>query len=404
LCIWIVLNFAATGRFAADLCWRMRPSSTYSAPSTTQQVLAWLLRPLAWLYAAVLAGRNWLYDHGWKASAPGWVPLIGVGNLRVGGTGKTPHVAWLVEELLRQGQRPAILSRGYGRQTKGPHLAAPTDSAATVGDEPWQYFQQFGTLGVPVAVAENRQLGLNLLRQQHPALTTVVLDDAYQHRRVRPTLNILLTELARPFYHDLVLPAGRLRETRAGAARADVVIVTKCPPDLPAGLQAEVTAQVRCYARPGTLVLFSAYDYAAPQPLTPAAQALGTPRAGQAGLLLTGIAQPGPLREHLGAAGFQLGDEFIFPDHHAFTPADLGAVRARWRPGQVIFTTEKDATRLLAPTLAEALAGLPVYTIPVRVALLGTGAAQLRRVLPGVGPGSQVLLGVQAGAAIRRQP
>jgi len=348
--------------------------------------------PFSWLYAAVLAVRNWLYDHGWKKSAPGWVPLIGVGNLRVGGTGKTPHVAWVVEELLRQGQRPAILSRGYGRQTKGPRLATLTDSAATVGDEPWQYYGQFGHLGVPVAVAESRQLGLDLLRQHHPALTTVVLDDAYQHRRVRPTLNILLTELARPFYHDHVLPAGRLRETRAGATRADVVIVTKCPSDLAPEPQAEVTAQVRRYARPGVPVLFSAYDYAPPQPLTAAAQALGVPRAGGPALLLTGIAQPGPLREHLRASGFQLAEEFVFPDHHAFSPADLGAVRARWQPGQAIFTTEKDATRLLAPALAEALVGLPVYTIPVRVALLGAGAAQLRQLLPGASPGSLVLL------------
>jgi tetraacyldisaccharide 4'-kinase len=351
-----------------------------------------LLLPLAWLYAAVLAVRNWLYDHGWKASAPGWVPLIGVGNLRVGGTGKTPHVAWVVEELLRQGQRPAILSRGYGRQTKGPRLAAPTDSAATVGDEPWQYFGQFGHLSVPVAVAENRQLGLDLLRERHPELTTVVLDDAYQHRRVRPTLNILLTELARPFYHDHVLPAGRLREARAGAARADVVIITKCPPDLEAAAQAELTAQVRRYARPEVPVLFSAYDYAAPRPLTAAATAAGLPKTGGSALLLTGIAQPGPLREHLLGVGFRLAAEFVFPDHHAFSPADLAAVRAGWRAGQPIFTTEKDATRLLAPALAEALAGLPVYTIPVRVALLGTGATRLRQLLPGRGAGPAVPL------------
>ncbi|WP_233635590.1 tetraacyldisaccharide 4'-kinase [Hymenobacter setariae] len=369
----------------------MRPSPP-PAPSIRHQLVTWLLLPLSWLYAAVLAVRNWLYDRGWKASAAGWVPLVGVGNLRVGGTGKTPHVVWVVEELLRQGQRPAILSRGYGRQTRGPRLATAADSAATVGDEPWQYFTQFSTLGVPVAVAENRQLGLDLLRQHHPELTTVVLDDAYQHRRVQPTLNILLTELARPFYHDHVLPAGRLRETRAGAARADVVIITKCPPDLGAAAQGEVTTQVRRYARSGVPVLFSAYDYAAPQPLTAAAQTLGAPRTGQPALLLTGIAQPGPLREHLLAVGFLLAEELVFPDHHAFTPADLGAVRARWQPGQAIFTTEKDATRLLAPALAETLAGLPVYTIPVRVALLGAGAAQLRQLLPGASPSSLVLL------------
>jgi len=338
---------------------------------------AWLLLPFSWLYAAVLAGRNWLYDRGWKRAAPGWVPLLAVGNLRVGGTGKTPHVAWLVEELLRQGQHPAILSRGYGRQTTGPRLATAADSAATVGDEPWQYFEQFGPQGVPVAVAENRQLGLDLLRQQHPALTAVVLDDAYQHRRVQPTLNILLTELARPFYHDFVLPAGRLREARAGAARADIVILTKCPPDLPAEAQATAEALVRRYARPGVPVLFSAYAYAPPAPLTAAARALGAPRPGQPALLLTGIAQPGPLRTHVLGAGYALESEVVFPDHHAFTAADLAAVRARWRAGQVIFTTEKDATRLRAPAMAAALAGLPVYTISVRVALLSPGAVQL---------------------------
>lgn len=355
---------------------------------------AWLLLPFSWLYAAVLAGRNWLYDHGWKASATGWVPLLGVGNLRVGGTGKTPHVAWLVEELLRQGQRPAILSRGYGRQTSGPRLAAAADSAATVGDEPWQYFEQFSALGVPVAVAENRRLGLDLLRRQHPVLTCVVLDDAYQHRRVRPALNILLTELARPFYHDYVLPAGRLRESRAGAARADVVIITKCPPGLSAAAQAAAAAAVRRYARPGVPVLFSSYDYAPPVPLVTDAELAGLslvvdpsrrPAPGPA-LLLTGIAQPGPLREHLEGQGYTIRHHAALPDHHAFQPADLAALYTHWQPGWPVFTTEKDATRLGGES-KKGLASLwpgPVlamaahtYTIPVRVALLGDGARQL---------------------------
>ncbi|WP_223649304.1 tetraacyldisaccharide 4'-kinase [Hymenobacter psoromatis] len=352
-----------------------QPATRNPEPGTSAK--SWLLLPASWLYAAVLAVRNWLYDRGWWRSAPGWVPLLGVGNLRVGGTGKTPHVAWLVEELLRQGQRPAILSRGYGRQTRGPRLATAADSAATVGDEPWQYFQEFGGRGVPVAVAENRQLGLDLLRQYHSDLTCVVLDDAFQHRRVRPTLHILLTELARPFYHDYVLPAGRLRETRAGAARADLVIITKCPPDLPAAAQAIAEAEVRRYARPEVPVLFSAYAYGAPEPFTAAARARGLPPPDGPVGLLTGIAQPGPLRVHLQAQGYQLAAEYAFADHHAFTLADLVAVRAGGPQGQVIFTTEKDAARLQAPALAPALAGLSVYTIPVRVALLEGGAARL---------------------------
>ena len=341
--------------------------------------------PFSWLYTAVLAGRNWLYDCGFYKSEAGFVPLINVGNLRVGGTGKTPHVAWLVAELLAQGQRPAILSRGYGRRTRGPRLATAQDSAATVGDEPWQYFEQFQARQVPVVVAGQRRHGLRLLQARHPETTVVVLDDAYQHRAVRPALNLLLTELARPFYLDHVLPAGRLRESRAGARRADAVILTKCPPDLPAAAQAAIAAHVRRFTRPGAdvPVLFSSYDYAPPAPLTPAAGAAPLAASGQrrgaTALMLSGIAQPGPLRQHLEKQGYTLTFQARFPDHHRFTPADLARVRRHWQPGQPIFTTEKDATRLREPELSAALAGLPLYTIPVRVAFLAGGAAELRR-------------------------
>ncbi|HEX8659556.1 MAG TPA: tetraacyldisaccharide 4'-kinase [Hymenobacter sp.] len=354
-------------------------------------VLAFLLLPFSWLYAAVLTGRNWLYDIGWKRAATFAVPLINVGNLRVGGTGKTPHVAWLVEELLRQGHRPAVLSRGYGRRTRGPRLAGPTDSAATVGDEPWQYFQQFSAQQVPVAVAEDRRLGAALLLHAHPALTVIVLDDAYQHRAVQPTLNVLLTEWARPFYQDQVLPAGRLRESRRGARRADVVIVTKCPPGLSLAAQAAVAQRIRRYSQPTAPILFSAYEYAPPRALTEAAPgpdiALAAPPAGGPApgpaLLLTGIAQPGPLREYLVSQGYVIQHHAAFPDHYAFQPADLAALRARWQPGWPIFTTEKDATRLQAPELRAEWNRLPFYTIPVWVAFLNNGAAILWRLLPG---------------------
>ncbi|GAB3846127.1 tetraacyldisaccharide 4'-kinase [Hymenobacter terrigena] len=346
-------------------------------------VLTFLLLPFSWLYAGVLAVRNWLYDAGWKQTETFAVPLLNVGNLRVGGTGKTPHVIWLVEELLRQGHRPAILSRGYGRQTKGPRLAGPQDSAATVGDEPWQYFEQFAAQKVVVAVAEERRLGAHLLLREHPEITVIVLDDAYQHRAVRPALNILLTELARPFYEDHVLPAGRLRESRAGAQRADVVIVTKCPSNLSDADQGLVKQQIRRYSRPDAPVLFSAYQYTAPQAL-PDAIGAGlpvTPAAGPA-VLLTGIAQPGPLHEYLEEQGYHIRYHANFPDHHAFLPEDVAALRAHWQPGWPIFTTEKDATRLLMPELRAARAGLPLYTIPVRVAFLGAGGVVLRQLLP----------------------
>ena len=357
------------------------------------RLLMVLLRPFSWLYAGVAAVRNWLYDVGWKKSETFAVPLINVGNLRVGGTGKTPHVIWLVEELLRLGHRPAILSRGYGRQTTGPRLAGPQDSAATIGDEPWQYVGQFGGRRVPVAVAEKRRLGVPLLLAAHPETSVIVLDDAYQHRAVRPALNMLLTEYARPFYEDFVLPAGRLRESRAGAWRADVVVVTKCPVRL-AGSEyfqeyalANLAKHIRPYTKPNVPILLSLYDYGVPKdvngsegstnPLKKPVKSAAAPA-----LLLTGIAQPGPLREYLKNQGYDIQYHANFPDHHPFTPEDLTALRAHWQPGWPIFTTEKDATRLLVPALRAALAGLPLYTIPVRVAFLGTSGAALRRLLP----------------------
>ncbi|MDO7849722.1 tetraacyldisaccharide 4'-kinase [Hymenobacter sp. M29] len=355
------------------------------------RLLVILLLPFSWLYAGVMAVRNWLYDRGWKKSEAFAVPLLGVGNLRVGGTGKTPHVIWLVEELLRQGHRPAILSRGYGRQTTGPRLAGPADSAATVGDEPWQYFGHFAGQAVAVAVAEKRGLGVRLLVETHPEITIIVLDDAYQHRAVRPTLNVLLTEYARPFYEDFVLPAGRLRESRSGARRADVVIVTKCPVGLTETAREVIRQRIGRYSRAAVPVLFSGYDYGAPQALVtlpetngnevmPGASPLPTP--GPA-LLLTGIAQSGPLREYLDSQGYDLRYHAHFADHHVFQPTDFVALRQHWQPGWPIFTTEKDATRLQAAELRPALAGLSIYTIPVRVAFLGTGAAALRQMLPG---------------------
>jgi tetraacyldisaccharide 4'-kinase len=203
---------------------------------------------------------------------------------------------------------------------------------------------------------------------------------------VKPALNILLTELARPFYDDQVLPAGRLRESRSGARRASFVVVTKCPHNLSAAAQQAVAQRIRRYSKPDAPVLFSAYSYAPPSLLSPEtatelSEQNSVPNAGPA-LLLTGIAQPGPLREQLEKQGYIIQHHAIFPDHHAFVAADLAALRMHWQPGWPIFTTEKDATRLQAPELREVRAGLPFYTIPVRVAFLGDGGAVLRRLLP----------------------
>jgi len=342
-------------------------------------LLTYLLLPLSWLYAAVMAGRNWLYDTGRRPVGRAWPgPVLSVGNLRVGGTGKTPHVAWLVRELLRHGQQPAVLSRGYGRRTRGFRLGNPQETAATFGDEPLQHYQDFAG-AVPVAVCEDRQAGLNQLFAR-PEVGAVVLDDAYQHRRVQPYFSVLLTEQQRPFYEDFVLPAGRLRESRSGARRADVVIVTKCHPQLSAADQQEITRRVRRYARPAVPVLFSTYAYGAPVPV-PGLGAGVVPGAGADIVLLTGIAQPGPLREHLEEAGYRIVHHARFADHHAFQPEEITRLAAQLQPGQVVLTTQKDAVRLLEPALAASVANLPVFYIPIRVCFLADGADRLRALL-----------------------
>ena len=339
------------------------------------RLLALLLLPLAWLYAGVMAVRNWLYTIDLKSSTSFKLPLISVGNLRVGGTGKTPHVAWLVAELRAQGAKPAILSRGYGRRTRGYRLADATASAATIGDEPLQHYQDFGGQ-IPVAVAEDRRFGLTQLLADQPEITAVVLDDAYQHRRVRPTLSILLTEQQRPFYADYVLPAGRLRESRAGARRADVVVVTKCATALSLAQRREITQQIRRYARPAVPVLFSTYAYGEPVGLGD----LKMPPSPDI-LLLTGIAQPAPLRAYLTTAGYRIVHHASFADHHAFTAADVAAVAAQLQPGQCVFTTQKDAVRLLEPSLKAVVAQLSIFYIPITVQFLADDAAQLRHLL-----------------------
>ena len=324
-------------------------------------LLARLLLPFSWLYAGVMSIRNWLYDKGYKKSETFAVPLINVGNLRVGGTGKTPHVSWLVAELRRQGQRPAILSRGYGRATSGPRLTGPADSAATVGDEPWQYYQQFGpaasdALAVPVAVAEDRRLGVRLLLAKQPVPTVVVLDDAYQHRAVRPALNILLTELARPFWADFVLPAGRLRESRAGAGRR------RC------GHHHEVPARFarRCPNRscPASASLRAAGGSGAVFGLrlcrAPAVAGRFTARPPRPVRRCYSRALPSPPRSAntWRPAAILLVFMRISLTITPSNPHDLAALRAQWQSGWPIFTTAKDAARLQAPGIGSGAARL----------------------------------------------
>lgn len=327
-----------------------------------------LLFPLAVLYDCATRLRNRLFDcnvllH--RRTFP--LPIVCVGNLSVGGTGKTPHVEYLLR-LLAPGRHVAVLSRGYGRKTKGFRLAGKGETAATIGDEPFQMHRKFPD--VAIAADEKRCRGIDCLMSGARKPDAVILDDAFQHRYVQAGLYILLTDYSRLYTDDFLLPAGRLREARSGARRAHIIIVTKCPPRL---TPAE-TENIKQRLRPTSdqRIFFTALRYADVRPLFPGTANPDFATATSA-LLITGIACPEPLRRHLGQMCADVR-ALPFPDHHTYTPADVRQMNAtfgRLPSGAVAVTTEKDAVRLLpladslSPQLRAAL-----YVQPIEIYFL----------------------------------
>lgn len=333
------------------------------------RLLRFMLFPFSVLYGWGMALRNFLYDWGVLTSYSFDVPVISVGNLTVGGTGKTPHVEYLLR-LLKNRQR-ATLSRGYGRQTKGFLLADAQATAATIGDEPYQYYADFPD--VAVAVSENRVEGIRRLLRARPGTEIILLDDAFQHRPVSPCLNILITDYHRLFTKDYVLPAGLLREHRSGAERADAVVVSKCDPDVTSTQMARIEQDVRKYTREGVPVFFSTYRYGEPV-------AFGATAACRARVvLLTGIAHATPLKQYLLSTGYEVEHHLAFRDHHAYTLHDVRELiklleRYRGQPVSVL-TTRKDAVKLQDAVLQPYVKDLPLFYLPVRVQLV-RGQAQ----------------------------
>jgi len=326
------------------------------------QVTRILLYPFSLLYGTIMAVRNSLYDRRYFTSTSFALPVISIGNLTVGGTGKTPHVEYLLR-LLRN-KKVATLSRGYKRQSKGYVLANASASAATLGDEPFQYYQDFP--GVTVAVSEDRAAGIQQLLLREPSLEAIILDDAYQHRGVVPSLNILLTDYARLFYEDLVLPAGRLREFPVNANRADAIVVTKCARDILPEQMEKIKIAIYRFVSKSVPVFFTRYEYA-----TPVACGLKEPIS-RSVLLITAIANPQPLEQYLLDQGYQVLQHYRFPDHHAYTAAEMQKIFSEWqrysqKAAVSIVTTRKDAVKLTEPGLAAIWRTLPFFYLPVRV-------------------------------------
>lgn len=310
-----------------------------------------LLWPFSVVYGLILSIRNWLFNKGILKSYVIPNKSICVGNITVGGTGKSPMTIYIVE-LLRD-FNPSILSRGYGRATKGPILAGDHETAASIGDEPFMYRQRFGT-EVPIVVAEERKLGVEILNNADPT-TTIILDDAFQHRKVKSGLQLVLTTFDRPIFNDFPFPAGNLRETRSGLKRADIVVVTKCPELVDETTKAHYINKLHF---PAENVFFTKVIYGDLKPVFSAAW-----QEPEVVLLVTGIANPQPLKQHLEKRyEVELMD---FPDHHAFTPNDLLSIRQKVATFAsrrlAIVTTEKDAARLLGFAETNEIQALPWF-------------------------------------------
>lgn len=324
----------------------------------------WLL-PLSWLYGLGVRLRNELFEMGILKSRSYDIPVISVGNITVGGTGKTPHTEYLIR-LLRPQYKVAVLSRGYKRKSKGFILADSQTPMSLIGDEPYQMKQKFPD--IHVAVDKDRRHGIERLcdEQVAPGTDVILLDDAYQHRYVKPGINILLVDYHRMICDDRLLPAGRLREPKEGKRRANIVIVTKCPPDInPMGYRI-IRKALRLY--PYQKLFFSTLKYGNLKAVFhDEERPLDQLRHKESILLLTGIASPEQMRMDLERRGMSV-IPLPFGDHHYFSEKDAARINdtyARMEPPKLIVTTEKDVTRLkdlqgLSEEVKNALYALPV--------------------------------------------
>ena len=327
----------------------------------------WLL-PLSWFYGLGANFRNFLFEVGILKSRAYKTPVISVGNITVGGTGKTPHVEYLVR-LLQDKVCVAVLSRGYKRKSSGFVLAGKDTPMEQIGDEPFQMKQKFPD--VTIAVDKKRTRGIERLTSEEAdgkAIDVILLDDAFQHRYVKPGINILLVDYHRLIIYDKLLPAGRLREPLKGKNRADIVIVTKCPKELKPMEFRVITRAMGLF--PYQHLYFSTLEYDQLRPVFKEASAGTMPRlAEQNVLLLTGIASPRQLLEDLKPEAMSI-TPLVFPDHHKFRRKDIRRLNEAFEAmpsPKCIVTTEKDATRLM---IAEGLSDevrRSLYVQPVHI-------------------------------------
>lgn len=306
------------------------------------KLIRFLLFPFAIIYDLITTIRNFLFDVGIFKQTSFKTPILIVGNLSVGGTGKTPQIEYLIR-LLKDTFKVAVLSRGYKRKTEGFVLLDNNHTAEDVGDEPLQYFKKFTNINV--AVDANRVAGVRkLLKDKSPEI--ILLDDAYQHRKIKGSFYILLTKYDDLFVDDFLLPTGNLRERRGGAARADVILVTKCPNNLTKNQQEKVKSKLSKYKKE---VFFTTISYA--DKLSGYTKISINELNDYKILLITGIANPTPLLNFLNEKKLNF-NHLKFADHHHFTTSDISSIQKEFdeiiSTKKIIITTEKDYTRLVS--------------------------------------------------------
>jgi len=313
-----------------------------------------ILFPFAILYGFITSIRNFLFDKGVLKSYSFDIPIIAVGNLSVGGTGKTPQIEYLIR-LLSPKYKVATLSRGYKRQSKGFILADSTSNAEILGDEPFQFYTKFNN--IKVAVDTDRKNGIEQLLSQSDKPEIILLDDAFQHRKVKAGFYILLTSYGDLYSDDFMLPTGNLRESRGGAKRANLIIVTKCPENLSLDEQNKIGKFLLRQNDKGKNqeLYFSFIDYDefvySEHKSMKVSEIKNVDK-----LLLTGIAKPNPFFAYLQSEN---DEKLVFPDHHHFTENDINTIKNKSQ-NKIVITTEKDFVRLKGSIPKEQLFYLPI--------------------------------------------
>lgn len=342
----------------------------------TFQSIRFLLLPFALLYGGAVWLRNRMYDKEILKSTTVNLPIICVGNLSVGGTGKSPMVEYLLR-LLTPTFQPATLSRGYKRKTKGYALANDHSSALEIGDEPMQFHLKFPA--VAVAVGEERIEAIPQLLHDRPDTDVIILDDGFQHRAIKAGLNILLTDYNNLFTRDFFLPTGDLRDERNSYKRAEVIIVTKCIPDLSDKERSEIIAEIK--PLPHQQIYFSTIAYGTPYHILNPQQEFKLHKNLEI-LLVTGIANIDPLKQHIHDNSYTY-EKITFGDHHIFSIDDLKEINKRFskldHEEKIIITTEKDAVRLVK--FKEDLENSPLFVLPIRHRILFNEEEQLKETI-----------------------